>query len=50
MEEHIKKYSQIAQTGHYEPPKIEESKNVEKLKTQILIANKEKQCYNKNEN
>ena len=26
MEEHIKKYSQIAQTGHYEPPKIEESK------------------------
>ena len=25
MEEHIKKYSQIAQTGHYEPPKIEES-------------------------
>ena len=28
MEEHIKKYAQIAQTGHYEPPKIEEEKDL----------------------
>ena len=26
MEEHIKKYAQISQTGHYEPPKIDEDK------------------------
>ena len=46
MEEHIKKYSQIAQTGHYEPPKIEESKekDIKKIEPfEIIEPKKDKE-------
>ena len=40
MEEHIKKYAQIAQTGHYEPPKIEEEKDLKKIEQFDIIEPK----------
>lgn len=40
MEEHIKKYAQIAQTGHYEPPKIDEEKDLKKIEPFDIIEPK----------